>query len=212
MAHSYYIHHVLGNVKEVEPLFQLPRTKICAVGGGPGSDVLGILKYRESIKSNTHMVFRLIDREQLWMDSWMNVRDHIGDSLGIETDALTFDVAKPETYKKFTAHHDADLYTFSFFISEVLGARETAQAFFELLFEKAKHDSQFLFIDNNDSRFFGWFDKMAEKAGLELRYTQNRTVKVWDSDEDKRNFGVYFSKFNFPKLESDVAIRLYQKP
>ncbi len=211
MAHSNYIHQILGDVKELKSLFQQPMTKVCAVGGGPGSDVLGILKFRDSIKSDTHLVFQLIDREQLWMDSLKNVQKHLHDPLPFETYALTIDVSIPDSYVSFTEHHDSDLFTFSFFISEVFRNRGVAQPFFELLFENANHDALFLFIDNNASSFYGWFDTMAKRAGLELLYTQATSVVVKDSNEDKFNLGVYFAKFNFPKLRSNVAIRLYQK-
>ena len=69
----------------------------------------------------------------------------------------------------------------------------------------------FLFIDNNSETFYGWFDGLASEAGLELVKGAEAVAKMpWD--EEKKDLEPYNTKFGPPKLEANIAWRVYRKP
>ena len=73
-----------------------------------------------------------------------------------------------------------------------------------------KRDSLVLFIDNNDSRFCGWFDYMIAQNNLETIDGGTREF-AFSNDEEKRDLGIYFDKFGWPKRKSDAAYRIVRK-
>lgn len=67
-----------------------------------------------------------------------------------------------------------------------------------------------MFIDNNDSRFYGWFDGLCEKAKLE-RVAGAEERMTTDTLEEKTDLGKYYEKFGDPKLQAKVAYRYLKK-
>lgn len=73
-----------------------------------------------------------------------------------------------------------------------------------------KKGSFILFIDNNSSQFTDWFDELASKNGLET-VTKASCQLAFSNDEEKRDLGVYFDRFGWPKRESDAAYRIMKR-
>ncbi|MEG4214478.1 hypothetical protein QUA27_05405 [Microcoleus sp. Pol14C6] len=196
---------VLGN------LFDNQKVKVACIGGGPGSDFLGILKYLMTNKKSPNIQFHLYDREKSWAESWSDVNDKVEDlEFRISTSWLPLDVTKRDDWKSNIKYFQSDLFTMIYFMSEVFSLRDSAEEYFAHLFDRAKIGSLFLFIDNNSSHFYEWFDQLAANHKIDILRSNETNMKV-PFDEEKSDLGKYFAKFSSPKLTANVAYRIGQK-
>lgn len=74
VAHADYIMQLVKSCKELRELIARPTIEVACLGGRPGSDFLGILKYmmQAGIKDSCFTCY-LFDKERAWGDSWSDV-------------------------------------------------------------------------------------------------------------------------------------------
>jgi SAM-dependent methyltransferase len=206
-SHSNLVFQAIQSCAELGSIFDSQRVKVSCIGGGPGSDFLGILKYLIRSGKRPDLRFYLFDKEQSWADSWCDVEDHINVDFRFSTQYQHFDVAKPSDWTPHTKYLESDIFTMIYFMSEVHGLRPNSDAFFRNLFSRAKQGSFFLFIDNNNPGFFSWFDELASDRGVRILHQQN-CVQGLPTHEEKADLGDYFSRFGSPKIQSNCACRV----
>jgi hypothetical protein len=98
----------------------------------------------------------------------------------------------------------------SYFLSEVWKIKEQAEPFFQHCLSQMKTGSMVLFVDNNDSRFYDWFDQMAQSHNLVSISSGNGSL-CFSNDEEKNDLGGYLAKFGWPLRKSDAAWRIMKK-
>ncbi len=198
-------------------VFPKETARVSCIGGGPGSDILAILKYLDDYKeqeSVKKLVVYLLDKEQAWADTWTELDDKLDAGVKLNTNFQQLDVLKPDwtSQRKFL---DADIFTLSYFASEVysLDGQGEVSNFWRTLFQEAKAGALFCYDDNGTDEFNAYFDSQWRKAGLKLidegsnvswtpRYTER--ADVLDS---------YKAKFSaWPKLKGYLSWRVIQKP
>lgn len=190
-------------------LFDREKVNITCIGGGPGSDFLGILKYIIKKKKTPRLKVELFDREPAWGESWSDVDDKVG--LPISNNFMFFDVTKPETWKPYDKFLSADLFTMIYFMSEINSLREQAEPFFTHLFQNAKQGALILYVDNRNETFYGWFDSLAKAHNWKVLMSAEEALGMEDYSEEKRDLEPYYSKFQDPKLTANIAYRVCQK-
>lgn len=211
VAHADYIMQLIRNEKELRTLIGRSSTEVACLGGGPGSDLLGILKYmiQAGVKDSCVTCY-IFDKERAWGDSWSNVARLLKSPFRVYPVFQQMDVTEPATWKSYQKFLRADLFTLSYFLSEVWKIKEAADPFFHHCMSQMKKGSMILFVDNNSSQFVGWFDELAARNKL-------KTVKkeccqlAFSNDEEKKDLGPYFEKFGWPKRASDAAYRIMKK-
>ena len=211
-SHANIVYDLLGEHKPLQALFKRESVDVTCVGGGPGSDFLGILKYMQAVGAKSALKCYLFDGEPAWGESWADVDQKVsGCEFRISTIFQVFDVTIPDTYEIHRKCLKADLFTVIYFVSEVYRQRQEARAFFDNLFSSAESGSLLLFVDNARSEFYGWFDDVARKHGMAAIASQlaQATIGV---DEDKEALGIYYTKFGWPKMKTQISYRLWQKP
>lgn len=210
-SHSNLVCSIIEQTPVLGDLFDNPKVKVACIGGGPGSDFLGIIKYLMKNKKSPTIKFQLCDREKSWAESWSDVDDKVEDlEFRISTSYLPLDVTKPDDWKSHRKYFQSDLFTMVYFMSEVFSLRDSANEYFANLFNQAKTGSLFLFIDNNSSQFYNWFDQLAENHKIVILSSKETNMTV-PFDEDKSDLGKYFDKFDSPKLKANVAYRIGKK-
>jgi hypothetical protein len=213
-CHSNLVYTRISKSRHLRALFENDAVRVACIGGGPGSDFLGILKY--CIKNDKHPELKchLFDREIAWGGSWEDVDDKISADNRLHTLTVyqLLNVTEPTSYlvkKKYLAQ--SDLFTVIYFASEVYCfLRHDADDYFNVLFDGMHTGAQVLYIDNNHSDFTGWVEKKFRKHNLEIMCELEGTQKMPD-EEEKRDLGKYYKKFGSPKLEADVACRIALK-
>lgn len=213
-CHSNLVCTRIRELVELRNLFKNAAVQVACIGGGPGSDFLGILKYCIDYGKTPILKCSLFDRETAWGETWEDVDDKIliDDNLHTRTVYQTLDVCRPETYKSRTKYLRSDLFTMIYFVSEVYGLLDDgADDYFDHLFSGMRSDALVLYIDNNHSDFTNWVDGKFKKHKLNV-ISSSQGRENMPVDEEKRDLGTYFGKFaSSPKLEADVCWRVARK-
>lgn len=218
-SHANTLCQIIDNLPELSSAFDRDRINVSCVGGGPGSDLLGLLKFIQLRNKPAHLRCGTYDREETWYDSLRNICNRIDPLSPISPYFRIMDVTKPETWLEQAELCGADLFTLSFFMSEIPVIRNEANPFFRHLFKSAKSGSLFLFVDNSSGSAHLWFDALVKEHNkcstyghLEfLKKPEDKRVFVIESGEQKRYLEPYYSKFGDPKLRSYTYYRICRK-
>ncbi len=214
-AHANMVYEFIRDSESLTKIFDAETVNVSCIGGGPGSDFLGILKFMDLGLSTSLKKLKcyLCDQEKNWRESWADVDDKLGTSFpfSVSTVYWELDVTDVDESVAHTKIFNADLFTMIYFISELYSLREDARAFFENMFDQAKPGALFLFVDNNAQSFYGWFDELAEEHHLECVKKENNIRFQTGGDEEARDLDPYYDKFGYPKLGANIAYRIYRK-
>lgn len=211
VAHADYIMQLVKGEKKLRELLAKESVEVACLGGGPGSDLLGILKYLiHNRAKQISLTCYIFDKERAWGDSWSDVARLLKPPFQVYPVFQQLDVTDAETWASYQKFLRADLFTLSYFLSEVWRIKEKAEPFFDHCLSQMKSGSMILFVDNNDSRFRNWFDAMAAKHNL-VSISSAEGELCFQNDEEKKDLGVHFDKFGWPKRKSDAAWRIMKK-
>jgi len=212
VAHADYIKQLIELTSPLQRLFDGNEVSVACLGGGPGSDLLGILKYMIRNRKTSTLTCYLFDRERAWGDSWSEVARPLEANFQLYPVFQQMDVTDRTTWTAYSKFLRADLFTLSYFLSEVWTFKAQAEPFFDHCFRRAKPGAYFLFVDNNDAggEFVQWYDSLAAAHGVE-RIAGRACHMAFSIEEEKRDLEPYYSKFGWPKRGSNVAIRIGRK-
>ena len=211
-SHASYVYSLIQETEDLISIFDNEKEDVACIGGGPGSDFLGILKYLMLHDKKPNIKFHLCDKEKTWSESWNDVERKVDLEFRISSTYLSLDLTSAEDWGPHKKHlQQSDLFTMIYFVSEVYAQKDKASAYFECLFEEAKIGALFLFVDNNSQEFYSWFDDMASRYNVDIIKGDQKRMNP-PSSEDKEALGEYLSKFDHkPKLSSNVAYRVGRK-
>ncbi|MES2643864.1 MAG: hypothetical protein V4850_30530 [Myxococcota bacterium] len=211
-SHANLVASVIGAVPALREILEQDKVTIACVGGGPGSDFLGVVKHKLAAGKDGSLKAFLLDKERAWGETWADVDEHMdGVDFKLSTFFQDLDVTDSKSWGGFTKYLSADLITMIYFVSEVWAVRAQAEAYFKHLFDKAPSGTLFLFIDNNAAVFYEWFDKLTSSAGLTTVASAESGFRL-PNHEQKSELGRFFDKFSYPKITANVAYRVLRKP
>ena len=154
-SHADFVFQTLVRCFEKSPDILKSRRFVC-VGGGPGSDVLGILKFMLNQNISDSIMFDILDLKIAWKSTWQEICNKYQQSF--HTSYLPFDIlgidekfVNDNKWKKF------DVFTFIYVLSALLPQDEDllrAKKSFCSVFMGAKKGSYFVFIDNGNTKFY----------------------------------------------------------
>ena len=167
------------------------------------------LSINTGIKGTSLTCF-IFDRERAWGESWSDVARVLDAPFKVYPSFMQLDVTDDVTWKSYGKLAQVDLFTLSYFMSEVWRFKEEAEPFFVHCMSQMKKGSLLLFIDNNSPKFVDWFDGLAKAQNFD--WLSNGTGNMsFSIDEEKTDLGIYFKKFDWPKRTSDAAYRVLKK-
>jgi hypothetical protein len=211
-SHANVVYQLLRNSPQLAALFDEEQINISCIGGGPGSDFLGILKYIINDTNKTPQLrVNLFDKEPAWSECWNDVDEKLRSQLRISTSFVPFDITDQKTWGNYQKFLSSDLFTMIYFMSEINSLREEAEPFFINLFANAKSGSLILYVDNNSEKFYGWFDSLVATHNWEVLKSGEERFGMTDLSEQKKDMGEYFTTFKDPKIRANIAYRLCQK-
>jgi hypothetical protein len=212
-AHAHWLYELLTWSEEAKALFKSERLRVTCLGGGPGSDVVGLLKYLAESGVEPKLFCEIVDGCVEWKQTWADLAFTLDAAPStFHTDYVIHDVADRDTWNAPNKFAKADLFTINFFASEITHLGDVAKDYLFYVFERAKSGAIFLMNDNADSRFYEWFDQVAEKAGLEVLVTDMGTRKIYDGSERKAVIGQYSDRFErTAKMQGKMAWRVLRK-
>ena len=211
-SHANLVYQRIAISKPLRKLFEKPQVAVSCIGGGPGSDLVGILKYLADYGEDTPFLrCHILDGENAWADAWSDVDQKLETECKISTYFLQMDVTNSASWEKHSKYLTADLFTMIYFASEIYSRRDKAEPFFKHLFKNMKPGALLLYVDNNAPCFTDWFDELANSNGLHM-LEADEAVEKMTVDEEKKALGKYLKKFGAVKLQADAAYRICKKP
>jgi len=212
-AHAHWIHELLELSADAAAVFDAPKVRVACIGGGPGSDLVGILKFLDTRGGASPALFcEIVDGCEHWKVTWADLGFSLDVPMPLNTDYVIHRVGDPAVWTHPTKFAKADLFTLNFFVSEIAHLEEMAWEYVEQVLRQAKAGAVLLFNDNNDSRFYGPFDQIAERCGWEAYVSQNGHRRIYDTGEKLDDLGRFKEKFGrSSKLGGDVAYRVLGK-
>ncbi len=213
-SHAHIVYERIARSADLAQVFDAKQVFVSCIGGGPGSDFLGVLKYCQLAKKTPGLTCHLLDRDAAWGESWSDVGKKVGATMRLDTVFSPFDVTDEARWKVFKKHFQADFFTLIYFVSEVYEFREKAAPYFDALFSSMRADTHLLYVDNNTPEFYKWFDALAAKHGLQIVESNSGHMQLaWNGKdkEEKADLQPYLDRFRSPKLGADVAWRVLRK-
>ena len=217
-SHGDYVVRLLTIARqELGTVFNDKTARVTCIGGGPGSDILAVLKYladygsKEPVKK---IVCYLLDKEQAWADTWTELDDKLElNDVKLNVNFQPLDVTDPDSWASQKKFLEADLFTLSYFVSEVIALDNgVVKKFWATLFKEAKPGALFVYDDNGKDVFNNYFDEQWKAAGLELIKDGTNTAWTPSSSEQASELALYKAKFGEnPKLKSYLSYRILRK-
>jgi ribosomal protein RSM22 (predicted rRNA methylase) len=212
-AHANIAFQLISSTQELVALFNNDSIRATCIGGGPGSDYLGILKYLFRAQKKPFLQCTLYDREKSWGECWYDIDTKIHTEMHVSTYFEQADITDSREWDSRRKYLKSDLYSMVYFLSEVYHIKSEAEPFFVHLFEKIQSGAIIMFVDNNSPQFVDWFDRMISAAPVDVVRRYNGWVQIDDFSEEKKLLGRYFDKYaeadgGNPKLRSNVAYRV----
>lgn len=147
-THSSMLCSVLSALPEIDQLLRNNVLNVVCLGGGPGTDVLGLLKLCHRKGSKCHVNATVLDKELGWERCWriIEAKANLAPRASIRfkpVDLLTasWTQCRPE---------QCDLITVSYCFSELLSSRD-APPLFDEMFSSIKPGTIIAIVDNGDS-------------------------------------------------------------
>ena len=198
-------------------IFSNEMLRLTCVGGGPGSDIIGILKYLADQESEPikKLTCYLLDGEQAWADTWTEIDESLKSDVSANVNFQKLDVIDPDSWSAQKRFLKSDLFTLSYFVSEVmsLDGDGVVSNFWKRLFDEANAGAVFVYVDNGASSFNDYFDAhWNTRSNFECLYRMNNTWWTPSYTEQASELATYKAKFGqSPKLRSKLSIRILRK-
>lgn len=187
---------IFSKSQTLRRLFDAPQLTVTSLGGGPGSDLVGLLRYWHESDGAPALNLNLIDLNDTWKTSatlfvdsaaeqlvWNPVKSRI--FFPIDLNEADFD----GDTKILTT---AQLCSVSYVISELGQGSRTA--FLDRLISRLPVGAVLLIIDNNTNEIFNLLESYKDNPDLE-RVTIRRDPELRLDGEDVKDMGEHFTRF-----------------
>jgi hypothetical protein len=194
----------------VEKLNQNEELKVCAFGGGPGTELLALTKFlrrkhdQGALHSHGDVNFTLLDNVPEWAESWNALEAAI--KVRFSADFGTrrnwpftvskffqpFDMTRVEQYANLNQLFVQDLYILNYVVSEIFSEHDALGNLLNTMAAHAPSGSRFLFIDRNQEQIVQWCRTLLENAGLVEQHFSESSTNM-DGDEQSAHLGEYIA-------------------
>lgn len=202
---------------------------ICSFGGGPGSELLGFVKFFARAAEDGDSVdihFMLVDSIIEWDETWQALVNGIEATLRpiygpsrrnwpvvIHRSFLPLNLTQVDNFRNLpTRFNGIELYVFNHTVSELLADTDGFSRVFNAIVSRAQGGAYFLFIDRNQTQVHDLVRNLIE-SHEELVVVDEKTEKTnMDRDEQKEDLGKWFLLMGrHPKLTWNAFFILAQK-
>lgn len=199
-----------------KPLFNKASLNVTSVGGGPASELVGLIRYLDQAsneESVSTIIYDVIDKEDDWNAIVDLVIESIETKIDISANFKQADLTDTQASSKLSLEYD-DLVIMSFFISEIceLPSPKEVRDNVEKLLRSMKSGAKLLY---NDSDAFSFYSYMKDRAravkGLQEMYEVQDTI-VMDYSETCDIYDEYAANLGkVPHLSSKAVSKLYER-
>lgn len=191
--------------------------KVCAFGGGPGTELLALAKLlvaKRKLFSQSKVTFTLLDEVEEWAETWSlierEIKSFLREKFGktsswpfiVSKSFIPFDVTKTANYGSIKHLFDQDLFILSYVVSEIFEDEQVGglEKLLDAMAAAAKPGSKFLIIDRSESRVKEMATRLLSELELDLSDVVE-SKRNMDSDEESSDLGEYLIKDHYPRLK-----------
>ena len=187
IENRYCFHNLMTQRREI---------KVCSIGGGPGSDIAGVIAFLDRMNYRKSMECVVMDLYPIWESTWHQIRRQLPPSKlqHFNSRYEYFDMTKKPSYchvANILSH--ADLVTFVKSFSNVYKV-PSAKTTMTTIMESLHLGAIVLYIDNSSNRDANLlFIRIAHEAGLRVlhAFVHNDPLRL-PATESVRNFSDIF--------------------
>jgi len=194
------------HVPELSQLFETPHpTRMTCLGGGPGSEVFGLLKAASMASHITlpAMHVTLLDSHPEWAESWSTIVSEAHPPFVLNTTYVPWDVFNnSRQYHHFFHSH---WFTMVGFLSNLDPKRDQALPALAQLLHHVQPGTQIFYLDNAATPGIDWMIQLAHTHGFSATKHVLSHHSIGFNQEDSSNLAVYRDKFGIPTWTEDIA-------
>ncbi|BEU96218.1 hypothetical protein ACDW_19230 [Acidovorax sp. DW039] len=212
-AHSSYIKQHLVSCEDLRMRItqDLP-LRITCVGGGPGSEMLGLLQACVDLKRQSALTVWLLDREESWSETWAEIDTRLESDFKLSSNFRQSDVTSYRTFENLQKAFSSDIFIMSFFMSEIYSFREQAEPFFVQMINDMPSGSLVLYIDNSSDEFTSYAESVFTNDLFELCHNKTKERLLPGGSEQTSDIEPYKTRFaRTPKVQSQASVRVWKK-
>lgn len=212
-AHAHWVCELLEKSKDAAAVFDASKVRITCIGGGSGSDLVGILKFLDDRETAPSALFcEIVDGCEEWKSTWSDLAFNLDLSVHLNSDYVIHRVGEPDVWTQTQKFARADLFSLSFFVSEIAHLGTPAWLYLEKILRMAKPGAFLLFNDNNTSSFYEPFDQIAARTGWRALIAEEGDRRIYDPTERTDDLQRYKAKFSrTSRLTGNMAWRVLHK-
>jgi hypothetical protein len=211
-ANAYFLYSLLEKCDEAEAILKNDKVRVTCIGGGPGSEVVGLLKFLDGNDLDCKLFCELIDGCEAWKATWDDLAYLLDLDSSLSTTYVIHDVANKATWSSHSRISKADIIVLNFFVSEIFHL-PFAEEYLTRMLSAAKGGAVLLVNDNRTQAVYELVEKIAKVCGFKMLVKGQGVEKMWDAGEDKAKLKVYMDKFGRQiKLTHNLFWRAFEKP
>lgn len=196
------LNYILNKINQDEEL------KVCAFGGGPGTELLALSKLLRRmhgfgrLEAHGDVSFTLFDNVPEWAESWSTLESAIKANFTAEFGSRRswpftvskffqpFDMTRVEQYANLHQLFIQDIYFLNYVVSEIFTEHAALGNLINVMAQHAPLGARFIFIDRNQDQVVDWCRDLLQGAGLtEVHFSESSTNM--DTDEQSAQLGDY---------------------
>ncbi|MDB5987489.1 MAG: hypothetical protein JWR16_2542 [Nevskia sp.] len=210
-AHAHWLFELINECPQAEAVLLNGKARIACIGGGPGSDVVGVLKYLDEKNVECKLFVELIDGCEAWKSTWSDLAFQLDWDDSLHTDYVIHDVSDEDTWSSPCKIGKADIITLNFFVSEVFHLG-TAKKYLNKMLADTKSGALLFVNDNRTSDVWELIDKIAAECEFKTLRSEMGERKIYDWGESLDTLKIYAAKFGeTSRLTGKMFWRVYQK-
>ncbi|MDB5711627.1 MAG: hypothetical protein JWL96_3697 [Sphingomonas bacterium] len=198
------------------PLFSDTVMTVTSIGGGPGSELLGLLKYLSEASDEPkvkRIIYTVIDKERNWQHVLEEIISATKTKISIETLFQRCDVSSATINSKVTLDQE-DVVFMSYFISEICSLPQDLEvkANLKTILQSLKKGKLLFYKDSSASTFYYYFNARIQNAGkyeqlFDLKKKYNLNAPTYDGI-----FKKYIDEYGYdPKPSSDALSKVLKR-
>jgi hypothetical protein len=114
-AHAHWVSELISWTPEAIDVFEKDKVRIACIGGGPGSDLIGILKYLDDRGGEPPSIFcEIADGCELWKHTWADLSFSLDLPVRLNTDYVVQRVGETDVWKHPVQFEKSDIISMSF--------------------------------------------------------------------------------------------------
>ena len=180
------------------------------MGGGPGSDLLGLLKFTERLpKHPKKLTVEVLDHHLDWWNMWDHTLATFPAKIGCDAHIRRMDFCKKDAWVENYDFLSSDVFLFSYSLSEAwrYNADGSLSEFIDMIVKNANNGALFIYSDNSGAHFDPHFEReFVARSDLRLAHRETYAHMVVGHDEESSDLEPYLAAFSrMPKLKGNAT-------